>query len=88
MAAAHEATSPSEAEVLKKLDDLPTAQARTVGPLNVVADAPYDAASGKMCRRVLLTQAGAPKRSKTRLACRGESEWAFVPSVFLAPEGN
>jgi len=80
-----EAASPAEAKVLERLDQLPVAQARSVDSLNVVADAPYAAASGKTCRRLTLTSLEPPKTSRTRLACRNGEGWGFVPSVFSAP---
>lgn len=79
-----EATSPAEAKVLAMLEQLPAAQARSIDGLNVVADAAYAAASGKTCRRLTLTPLKPPKTSKTRVACRDGTGWAFVPSVFLA----
>ena len=80
-----EAASPAEAKVLTMLEQLPPAQARSIEGLNVVADAPYSAASGKTCRRLTLTPLKPPKTSRTRLACRDGAAWGFVPSVFLAP---
>lgn len=79
-----EAASPAEAKVLTKLDQVPVAKATTVETLSVVADAPYAAASGKLCRRLTLTLLSPPKTSRTRLACRSGEGWSFVPSVFLA----
>lgn len=79
-----EATSAAEVGVLSRLDNLESAKPTRVGQLSVVAEPPYHAASGKICRRVTLTSLTSPRRSRTRLACRHATEWAFVPNVFLA----
>jgi hypothetical protein len=80
-----QASSPSEAKLLSRLDELPPVRETVVGNLVVLAEAPYHAASGKLCRRLLLSSKGAPKGTRARVACREAGAWNFVPSVFLVP---
>ena len=83
-----EAASPSEEKVLAALDAWPPAGRKTIDALEVIAEAPYAAASGKTCRRLIITTTRPPKSSKTRLACQNGERWGFVPSVFLAPTAS
>lgn len=80
-----EAASPAEEKVLTELDAWPPAAKKTIDSLEVIAEAPYAAASGKTCRRLVMTSTRPPRSSKTRLACQSGDRWGFVPSVFLAP---
>jgi len=84
-----EPTDEAERELLGKLDTLaPDVEARLDGSI-VLAGAPYDAASGRVCRRISLRPAkgGAPPRY--HLVCKVEGAWAFVPDVLRAsPAGG
>jgi hypothetical protein len=72
----------NERQLLQQLSQLPNGKAQRIGDTNVIADAPYSAASGHTCRAVQLT--GGPKRTADhRLACTDGHAWFFVPDVFV-----
>jgi len=75
--------SPAERAVLAQLDKIPPDSPTTVKGTEVVAGAPYHAASGRVCRGVDL-KAGAGQ-VVTRVACTRGQEWFFVPNVFTGP---
>ena len=75
--------STSEKAVLSQLDTLPAGQSRPFGSVKVTAGNGYDAASGRRCRTVKFEATGG-ESSKTRLACRDDTAWFFVPEVFVA----
>jgi hypothetical protein len=66
------------------LPNLPTGAPRHVDAVDVMADAPYTAASGRTCRALALS-AGKDADASHRLACTDGSGWFFVPDVF-APQ--
>ncbi|HSC87639.1 MAG TPA: hypothetical protein VLC09_10230 [Polyangiaceae bacterium] len=70
-----EPTSAAERQVLTSLDQWKPDTAQKVGADTVVAERPYLAASGQQCRNVRFSQA-------SRLACRDDQGWYFVPDVF------
>ena len=73
----------NERLVLQQLSQLPNGTARRIGDASVVAEAPYDAASGHICRALQLT----PSKTRTtdhRLACTDGRGWFFVPNVFAS----
>lgn len=80
-----DAKTSSERAILRDLSALPSAKPQHVGDAVVVAEAPYEAASGRTCRALQVTAAGKPSR---RLACSDGKAWFFVPEVFgvSAPE--
>jgi hypothetical protein len=79
-----EPTSVAEHEILKQLERLPSGQQATIGDMVVVADRPYFAASGRTCRRLLLTpRGGGPGRH--RLGCKDGASWFYAPDVFATP---
>jgi hypothetical protein len=67
-----EATSPAEAAVLARAPELPVGEPVEVSGLHVVAQAPYSAASGRLCRELQLNE-------QLRLACSSDGGWVFVP---------
>ena len=71
-------SSAAEREVLRQVPDLPVGQPVTVSGLQVVAFAPYSAASGRTCRELRLDE-------QSRLACDGEGGWVFVPVLLEGP---
>ncbi len=75
----------TEERLLTKLGTLPTGSAVIVDQLSVVAEAPYSSASGRLCRRLVITERSGSKNSHTRLACRDDKVWFFAPEVFLTP---
>jgi hypothetical protein len=81
-----EPASSAEKAVLGQLDSLPPGQSRSFGATTATAGREYDAASGRRCRSVRFddNKDGAPK---TRLACRDDAVWFFVPEVFVARSG-
>ena len=83
-----EPASEAERQLLAQLGELPAGRPQRIGPLRAVADAPYYAASGRICRSVTVTQDGAKQKGETRLACSEGKDWFFVPSVFVAPTGD
>ena len=83
------AKNDDERALLKQLSSLPSGTPKRVGSEDVLAEAPYNAASGHTCRALHLT----PLRTHTtnhRLACTNGRDWFFVPDVFgdsaAAPE--
>lgn len=86
-AASTRKASSSEQKVLRALDAMPAGKATQVGDYSVVPEAPYQAASGRTCRKVMLSSQRS-KISDLRLACSDGTGWQFVPDVFsTAPEG-
>lgn len=76
-------TSESERALLKQLSGLPNGKAQRVGDATIVAEPPYHAASGHLCRALSVT-AGANQQASHRLACSDGQSWFFVPDVFGA----
>jgi hypothetical protein len=72
-----EAASEAERAILKNLDDLPPGKPHPVGREMVTAEAAYFAASGEHCRQVTW-------KANSRLACKDDAGWYFVPDVFGA----
>ena len=68
-----------ERELLRRLPELPAKQPVSINDATVFAGAPYFAASGRTCRALTMQGAG-PARS--RLACREDGDWFFVPAIF------
>lgn len=68
-----------ERELLRRLPELPSQQPVSINDATVLAGAPYFAASGRTCRALTIEGAG-PSRS--RLACREDGDWFFVPAIF------
>jgi hypothetical protein len=77
-----------ERELLRRLSSLPAEQPVSIDDATVTARAPYYAASGRTCRALTIQSAGqsAGSAARSRLVCREDSEWFFVPEVFR-PEG-
>lgn len=71
----------NERQLLQQLSQLPNGTARQIGDANVVAEAPYSAASGHTCRAVQLTSRQ-KRTADHRLACTDGHAWFFVPDVF------
>lgn len=79
-----EPTSAAEQEILKQLESLPSGKQATIGGVVVVADPPYFAASGRTCRRLLMTlRGGGPGHQ--RLGCKDGASWFYAPDVFATP---
>jgi len=77
------ATTPAETELLRRAAELPVGQPVDVAGLQVLAEAPYTAASGRLCRELRVDQ-------QLRLACDGptppgQSGWVFVPVLVEGP---
>lgn len=70
--------SNDERRVLAQLDSMPSETPTRVGRIVVEAEPPYYAASGRMCRRVRMS-------GRSRLACKGNPSWFYVPEVLAAP---
>jgi hypothetical protein len=79
-----EPANDTEREILQRLPALAPEQPVTIQGAIVSAAAPYHAASGRTCR--FLTIASADRSSRSRLACREDAEWFFVPPVFQSDE--
>lgn len=69
-----------EREILLHLPALAPGQPVTIESAIVTAEAPYPAASGRTCRTLTIT--GAEGVARSRLACREDGEWFFVPQIF------
>lgn len=76
-------------DILERLDDLPAGVSTPVGRAQVTADESYAAASGRRCRSVAWTSAGAEGQAEPqrRLACRDRQQWFYVPNVGLVNTG-
>jgi hypothetical protein len=74
-------TSAVERAVLRDLTRLPSGTPRRVIDATVVAEAPYTAASDRICRQLHLTL-GPSGRKTERLACSRGTGWFFVPEIF------
>ena len=77
-------TNDTEREILQRLPTLTPEQPVTIGGAIVSAAAPYHAASGRTCRSLTITSAD--RSASSRLACREDAEWFFVPQVFQPDE--
>lgn len=73
-----------ERAILERLPTLAPEQPVTIDDAIVSAAAPYHAASGRTCRSLTITSADHSAHS--RLACREDAAWFFVPQVFQADE--
>jgi hypothetical protein len=81
-----------ERELLRRLPELPAEQPVAIDDATVTARAPYSAASGRTCRALTILGAGAAPveasgdasggASRSRLACREDGDWFFVPQIF------
>lgn len=72
----------SEAELLTKLDSLPSGTLTRVASLEVLASRSFDAASGRTCRQLQWQDSkAANSAAQTRLACNEGKRWYYVPEV-------
>jgi hypothetical protein len=81
-----------ERELLRRLPELPAEQPVSIDDATVIARAPYFAASGRTCRALTIQGPGAASpaaspaalggASRSRLACREDGDWFFVPQIF------
>lgn len=79
-----------ERELLRRLPELPAEQPVAINDATVIARAPYFAASGRTCRALIIQGSGqgSGSEARSRLACREDGDWFFVPPIFrsAAPE--
>ncbi|HEB97404.1 MAG TPA: hypothetical protein ENI96_13360 [Sedimenticola thiotaurini] len=68
--------------ILRRLGELESGRTYRIGGLQVVAAAPYYAASGRFCRRVEIRGGGRDAVVRQRLACRRDGTWSFSAVVF------
>lgn len=68
--------------ILRRMGELRSGQPYLIGDVQVVAQEPYFAASGRFCRRVELRSKERPRKVRKRLACRQDGTWSFSSSVF------
>lgn len=68
-----------ERELLARMERVPVSQPVTFAGQTFVVDAPYAAASGRLCRSVRV-EGG--REVALKLACEEGSGWVFVPDVF------
>lgn len=73
-----------ERELLRRLPELPAEQPVAIDDATVIARAPYSAASGRTCRALTIRASGQGPggASRSRLACREDGDWFFVPQIF------
>jgi hypothetical protein len=76
--------SDAERRVLEKIATIPSEQPVTIGGVVVRAEPAYFAASGRMCRRLVLTRRG-QDNGKIRLACKDGRSWFYAPEVTATP---
>jgi hypothetical protein len=78
-----EPASELEKNILAQLEQFPPNGQKQLGQCTVRVEAPYDAASGRRCRRVHLRCKETKERSRVKLACQSEGKWGvYVPDVF------
>lgn len=75
----------SERAVLRSLDSLATGVRRTIGNITAVAEEPYHAASGRVCRWVRMSFGHRSPGTERRLACKQGKAWFFALDVLAAP---
>lgn len=80
------AKSEQERAVLREAASLPSGVARRISGTNVLAEAPYVAASGRTCRALQLSEHAS--QAIHRLACSDGKAWFFVPDVFGSNEDD
>jgi hypothetical protein len=80
------AKNDSERALLAALPTLRSGTAERVGDVTLVADAPYTAASGRICRSLHITKSK-QRSAGDRLACSNGKDWFFVPDVFGTASG-
>lgn len=68
-----------ERELLARMGRVPVSQPVTFAGQTFVVDAPYAAASGRLCRSVRV-EGG--RDVALKLACEEDSGWVFVPDVY------
>ena len=68
--------------ILRRIGELESGRTYRIGGLQVVAAAPYYAASGRFCRRVEIRGGGRDAVVRQRLACRRDGTWSFSTVVF------
>lgn len=78
----------SERALLRQLSSLPNGAAQRVGNATVLAEAPYEAASGRTCRALHVRSAPQGQRERRRLVCNDGKAWYFVPDVFGSNAGE
>jgi hypothetical protein len=71
-----------ERDLLTQVARLPSGGSQRIGQTTVVAEDPYQAASGRICRALRVTQE--KNRAVQRLACTDGKSWFFVPDVFAS----
>lgn len=76
-----------ERALLAGLPGLRSGKAQRVRDLSVLADEPYEAASGRQCRALQVQAVGGTHNAR-RLACSDGSGWFFVPDVFGSSAGE
>lgn len=69
-----------ERALLSQVSAFPSGALRQLGATSVVAEDPYQAASGRVCRALRLTRE--KSQQIVRLACNDGKSWFFVPDVF------
>lgn len=80
-----EPTTDEERSLLARAHELPTGEWVSIDGLDVEADRPYYAASGRSCRHLRVRQSG---REATRLACADGESWVFVPDSLGTSAGH
>lgn len=71
-----------ERELLARMEEVPVGEPVALGSQIFVVDAPYAAASGRLCRSVEIRSSPSAESGEVKLACEENSGWAFVPDVF------
>ncbi|ACY18431.1 hypothetical protein [Haliangium ochraceum] len=75
-----------ERETLRRLPELAPGQAVEIAGATVVAEAPYQAASRRICRALSIRAGDAPR---ALLACHdAEGPWFLAPPVFPVANGE
>jgi len=79
-------SSPDEDAILKKIEHLKPGQSATLGGTVVAVLSSYQAASGRECRNVTLSDSAGVQTS--RLVCRMNDTWGYAPDVYPEPSST
>ena len=74
--------SDTDTELLARIAPLQTGQRDTYNGMTLEAGQSYNAASGRLCKPITLSDTETTDTARTRLACRGSGNWFFAIDIF------
>ena len=78
-----ETYTPEESRILQQLMKMRKGEAGSAGKIGFKVIDRFDAASGNLCVRIILTNASSGQESH-RLACENGHGWFFAENIFLS----